>query len=86
MHFCENVSPNKSNVLVKIKTFTQLSPPNPLQLKFGYGKDVFFIQATGLNKHLSTEMQAHGLIRSYEYFSRVSCKRALTTWKRYVVI
>lgn len=68
MHCYENFSPNKLWFLVKTKPFIQLSPSDQLQVKFGYRKDDFFIQATESNKHLSIEKQAHRLFRCYNYF------------------
>lgn len=68
MHCYEHFGPNKLHFLVKMQPFIQLSPSGQLQVKVGYRTDDFFIRATGSNKHLSTETQAHGVIRSYDYF------------------
>lgn len=68
MHCYEHFSPNKLHFLVKLQPFIQLSPSGQLQVKFGYRTDDFFIRATGSNKHMSTEMQAHGVIRRYDCF------------------
>lgn len=67
VHCYENFSPNKLHFLVKMKPLIQLSLSDWLQVRFGYRKDSFIIQAMGSNNHLSTEMQAHGLIGSYDH-------------------